>query len=829
MKKIHLVCNAHIDPVWLWEAEEGIAEAISTFRTAADFCEEYEDFIFNHNEVILYKWVEEYEPELFRRIQNLVKSGKWHIMGGWYLQPDCNMPCGESFVRQALLGRKYFKDKFGSIPTTAINFDPFGHTRGLVQILKKSGYDSYIFCRPQEKNLNLPEDEFQWVGYDGSKIIGHRAFGSYISYRGEARNKVEQWIENHPNKNLGLVLWGIGNHGGGPSRIDLENLKKLGREVSSIKLVHSVPEEYFKYLGDKIKAMPLYDKDLNPWGVGCYTSQIRIKQKHRQLENDIYMVEKMISSAAIQGYIEYPKEKMEEILNDLMFAQFHDILPGSSIKSVEERAIILMDHAIEAASRLKAKAFFVLADGQNKADDGKIPILVYNPHPYKVKGIFECEFQLADQNRGEGISYPLVYQNGQKIPCQLEKEESNINLDWRKRSVFYAELEPNQINRFDCRIEVLPEKPRPKLDKRDGKFVFETKDIKVVVNCKTGFVDEYSIKGIHYLKKGSFKPTVMKDNQDPWGSTVNSFNVIEGEFILASRETISEYFGEQTGLIEPVRVIEDGEVRTVVEAVFEYNNSIICQRYKLPKYGTEIDLQVTVHWNEKDRMLKISIPTVFEDAGLVGQVAYGVDNLPENHLEAVAQKWVGIHSRRSDNFFSCINTGTYGSSYGMGELRISLLRSPAYAALPINDRPIIKRDRYVPRIDQGEREFAFLFNGGKYTECIEKIERKAQVYNEKPYALSFFPSGKGKQTKAVIVMADEVVILAAFKKAEETEDYIIRLFEPTGVERKTEVMLPILGIRHEVLLKGFEIKTLRLSLKDNKLYEADMMEGIISK
>ena len=159
-KQINLICNAHLDPVWLWEWEEGAAEAVSTFRIAADFCDEFDGFIFNHNEAILYEWVEEYEPSLFKRIQELVKKGKWHIMGGWYLQPDCNMPSGESFVRQILLGQEYFKSRFNKIPTTAINFDPFGHTQGLVQILAKSGYDSYLFCRPGSEDLKLPQEEF---------------------------------------------------------------------------------------------------------------------------------------------------------------------------------------------------------------------------------------------------------------------------------------------------------------------------------------------------------------------------------------------------------------------------------------------------------------------------------------------------------------------------------------------------------------------------------------------------------------------------------------------------------------------------------------------
>ena len=142
MKRVHLICNAHLDPVWLWRWQEGCTEALSTFRTAEAFTEEFPDFVFNHNEAILYEWVKENEPELFARIQQKVKEGKWHIMGGWYLQPDCNMPNGESIIRNISEGHRFFEEEFGVRPTTAINFDSFGHSVGLVQILKQAGYDT---------------------------------------------------------------------------------------------------------------------------------------------------------------------------------------------------------------------------------------------------------------------------------------------------------------------------------------------------------------------------------------------------------------------------------------------------------------------------------------------------------------------------------------------------------------------------------------------------------------------------------------------------------------------------------------------------------------
>ncbi len=250
-KTLYLLCNAHLDPVWLWEWEEGAAEALSTFRMAASLCEEFEEFVFNHNEALLYQWVETYEPELFVNIQELVKKRKWHVMGGWYLQPDCNMPSGESLVRHILQGRLYFRRKFGEEPKTAANLDSFGHSRGLVQILKKSGYTSYLFCRPDKNELTLPADDFVWVGYDGSEIFAHRARDHYNSERGKASEKVMRWIEENPSRQTGLLLWGIGNHGGGPSREDIKKLRDLNGEKSEWKVCHATPEAYFeksKYL-----------------------------------------------------------------------------------------------------------------------------------------------------------------------------------------------------------------------------------------------------------------------------------------------------------------------------------------------------------------------------------------------------------------------------------------------------------------------------------------------------------------------------------------------------------------------------------------------------
>ena len=824
MGRLHLICNAHLDPVWLWEWEEGAAEAISTFRCAADFCEEFDGFIFNHNEVTLYRWVEEYEPALFKRIQRLVKEGKWHIMGGWYLQPDCNMPSGESFVRQILIGRRYFREKFGVEPSTAINFDPFGHNRGLVQILRKAGYDSYLFCRPAQNDCPLPSDDFTWVGFDGSEIAGHRASTFYNSPLGKAREKIEDWMKSNPDKPVGLVLWGVGNHGGGPSRVDLQRLAELKSECAEFEIVHSTPEAYFSEVRASGTPLPRHENDINPWGPGCYTSQVRIKQRHRLLENMLYQTEKMASTAALQGLLEYPREEMREALRDLLVAEFHDILPGSSVQPVEDNGLRLMDHAIEILSRVRARTFFALASGQPKPREGEIPVMVYNPHPFPVRAVVECEFQLPDFQWGEQFTVPIVQQSGVALPCQVEQELGNLNLDWRKRAVFLAELAPSQMNRFDCALKVLPARPKPKLKKKNGIFSFKTDALETVVNARTGLIDRFVVDGFTYLKPEAFKLLVIADNEDPWETRHQSFRNVIGAFKPLSRAESARVSGVSGKSLDPVRVIEDGAVRTVIESVFRYGDSFAIVHYKLPKQGTEVEMAVRIHWNEKSKFLKLSVPSVFEDAACCGQVAFGVQTFPTTGRELAAQKWVAVVSEKDGRAVTCINAGSYGSDCAEGELRLSLLRSPAYSAHPIGDRPLVRQDRYSPRIDQGERLFRFWVNAGARTKRLECVDREALVHNERPFALSFYPSGAGDAPKAGVLLSNDVIQLAAFKKAEESEDYILRLFEPTGIKRATTILAPHLGLERRIEMNPFEIKTLRLDPNSRTLKEVNLLE-----
>ena len=827
---LHLVCNAHLDPVWLWPWEEGLAETLSTFRTAARLCEEFDGFIFNHNEAILYKWVEEYEPDLFYRIQNLVKRGKWHIMGGWVLQPDCNMPSGESLVRQILLGKLYFLQKFGVEPKTAVNLDSFGHTRGLVQILTKAGYTSYLFCRPGLEDLSLPADDFIWIGYDNSRIIAHRARHHYNSQRGKAGDRINIWLSESKGKRAGLLLWGIGNHGGGPSEEDLREISRLIDQRNGFEIRHSTPEDYFSHISGLVELLSTHSDCLNPWAVGCYTTMAQVKQKHRHLENVYYSTEKMVTNAAIQGIMVYPYVEFREALEDLLFCEFHDILPGSSIREVETYALQRMDHGMDILSRLKVRAFFGMVQGEMPAGEGEYPLFVYNPHPFSVQDILTFEFQPQEQNfNSETFWVPEMTDSlGNPVPMQLEKESSNISCDQRKRVAFYAELNPNQMNRFTCRL-------------RDGKrqeirspnsrlWRFKSDECEVVVNRDTGLIDEYRIGNTNLLLPGSFQALVMKDYPDPWGMNVRKFRELAGSFSLMSPEECREFAGVQSQGLDPVRIIEDGPLRTIVEGLFKYHHSFLSMRIKIPRMGKEIEVELLIYWNEKDRMLKLSVPTTVKNGRCLGQVAYGVEEFQREKEELVAQKWIGVFSIDHKHALTIVNIGTHGFDFFDGEIRISLLRSPAYSGHPVDDEtPIVPQDRLEPRIDQGERKFNFWINGGDASRRLFSIDREALVKNEVPMALVYSPSGKGKKVLPGISLSDRAIQVTAVKLSEKEKRMVIRLFEPTGLGGKTCITIPFFGLSYDVSLEGFEIKTLAIDLSTRAIYETDLMERELEK
>jgi len=831
MKDIYMIANAHLDPVWQWTWEEGAAEAVSTFRAAANLCEKHDVFMFNHNESILYQWIEEYEPDLFKRIKKLVHDGKWHIMGGWFLQPDCNIPAGESLVRQILTGNKYFFEKFGVKPATAINFDPFGHSRGLVQILAKSGYDSYVFCRPDPSTLDVP-DEFQWLGFDGSRILAHRSRSFYNSEPNDAAGKIEWVTRDLPDVNL--ILWGVGNHGGGASRVDLQNLDALASKLAEkgINLRHASMKDYMQTRLSDIDNLPIFDKPLWHSCTGCYTTHIRIKQKHRKLENDFLLTEKMTSHSAMTGRMEYPKKELDEALYDMLFAEFHDALPGTSIQSAEEEILRTLDHGLEILSRLRMKALMVLSSGIQPSDSGDVTFMAYNPHPYPVTGIWRAEASPYRPLWEKGFRNPVLYMDGQKIPCQYEKPDINgMSYDWRKGFSFHATLKASSVNRIVCKFEIIPNAPQIQLKEQDGLYQIKTGELEVIINAATGLIDKYAVNGENYLKPGAFMPLVMEDSHDSWNiDNFASYRNIAGKFVLADSETCAKLSGTMTDSLPGVHIVEDGEVRTVAEAVFTYGHSVLCQRYIIPKRGTELKIETRVYWNEQRKMLKLSLPSKLIAPNYLGQTAYGTETWQSDGRETISHKWAAVHDGSRSKALTVINDGNGAADVLDGELRITLLRSPGYCSsfsIDPEKYPQMPPDRFNPYTEQGERFFSIRINAGSYKDRIQSIEREAQLAAEAPVFVPFTPPGSGTTVLQMITLSNPGIELTALKRAEISDEYVLRIFEPEGKPQTTEIELPSLGIKHKESLSPFEIVTLITDNNSKKLKRTDLLEDMI--
>lgn len=801
-KKVHLICNAHLDPIWQWDWQEGAAAAISTFQSAVNLAEEF-DYIFCHNEVTLYKYIEEYAPNLFKQIQELVKAGKWHIMGGWYLQPDCTMPSGESFVRQIQVGHAYFKEKFGIEPTTAINFDPFGHTRGLVQILSKCGQDSYLTMRPGSSFLDLPDEQLWWIGFDGSKVKYNR-LTSYGSALGASLKKVKNDIQAYPHPVIACT-WGVGNHGGGPSRKDLQDIKEYIEEAKQegIEILHSTPEAFFS----EIEPTATFDKSLYLWAPGCYVTMSKLKRLHIALENQLMFAEKICATASMNGLMNYPHEAIQAITEDLLNSEFHDVLPGSSIQSGEENGIKLLHHGLLEAEKIITKAFFALSKLEKPAQEGEYPIFVFNPHPYAFDTDVEFEFTLADQNwDSTKDSHISVYDSeGNLLTSQRIKEESNLSLDWRKRVIFKTTLKPMALNRYLVKTE-FGEK-YPPLSKE---FVYQDDTKYVEIDPNTGLLKRFCYKGKEYVHD-AFLPVVFDDNEDPWGMgehQKDGLGTNKTPFALSQKP-----HGVFDGL-ERVEVIENGPVYLGIEAFFEKDNSKIRVEYRIYKERPYIDVNVNVFWQDINKILRLEIP-VDVKGQYIGQTAFGTDTLFMNGTENTSHRFVAV--RGEQECLAIFNNCNYGTRFENDTIYLSLLRGAAYCAHPIEGQPLLPSGRFIKRIDQCEHAYKFRIAVMQENE----METMATEFNQKPFVQNVFPAKceylEGKDFQSAYI-ENKNIALVTFKKSVANDCYLARLINNSPDEVTTVLHVGDKSI--QLTFGKYEVKTVRCA---EELTECDKM------
>ncbi len=781
MKQLHLICNAHLDPVWQWDWHEGATAALATFYAACEIADEY-DYIFCHNEALLYEYVETYDPALFERIKGLVKAGKWHIMGGWYVQPDCNIPSGEGFVRQIESGLSYFKEKFGVIPTAAVNFDSFGHTQGLVQILSKCGYSGYIFCRPMKELNPFSANYMEWKGFDGSSVKAARFddLTIYTNDLGDAVNAVKRKMKpwNDQGEEIAFALWGVGNHGGGASRKDLSELAVFMEEqkAQGIEIFHSTPEAFFA----ASTPSATWDEALQPCHVKCYTAISRLKRRYAELENKLLMTEKICALADAEADYTYDHGAFADAQKNMAMVQFHDVLSGTCIIEGEKSSMRKLDYALELLDREFAKAFMALAKDYECAVPLKYPIFVYNPTPYAEESIFTGDFFLLEGICSDTEGYEFtVKRDGVEVPFQIVKESSCINMDRSKRMAIKTTLNPLSMTRFD--VEVRRGKKKF-LDRTPQNEFVSKQGSKAVFDPASGALTSFTVDGKEYLSGSAFAPIIYDDNPDPWGwymSTVGkNYTAIPCKTAL--------------------RVIERGDLLTTVESLYDTGKSDVRVAYTLYHDYNYIDITVNAYWNDAGKGLKLEIP-VADIGRFIGQTSFGTQTF-KTDLEECSQRFVGIET--GDKVLAVFKDGTYGCSLENGKLYLNLLNGSVYCAHPMGDAPIIDTERFQYYIDLGRHEFTFRL------EICDKDDpdRLATAFTQKPFALNFYPHGTGKRYEtAPVALSEKSVTLSCFRKVND-DTYMVRLYN--GIDGDKTCTCTVFDRFVELSFGKYEVKTL---------------------
>jgi len=839
---VHLICNAHLDPVWQWRWEEGASEALATFRNAVDILDEHRDLVFCHNEAVLYQWVEQLDPALFAAILRHVRAGRWAVAGGWFIQPDVNLPGTESLVRTIAEGRRYFGERFGAAPRVAYNFDSFGHSGGLPQILRRAGYEMYIHMRPQAHELALPADLYRWRGVDGSTIPAYRiAVGLYHT----ERDNIEDRLRAGAALALELgrdvpVFWGLGNHGGGATRRDLKAIDAFVAGETRVRVLHSTPDRFYEAVKDAAARAPIFEGDLQRSFTGCYTSLSRVKRRAVASLGRLVQAEAFSAASWWLAGVDFPETELGDAWNMHNFNDFHDVLTGSCIEPAERDALDLYGRAEDVArsASLRAAASLNLGSAASPA----LPVTVFGANPSLRRGPveFECMADYRPFWKGRW-RLRLFRADGREVVCQEERPEALLPFnDWRRRVSFIDDLPGVGVSRYFIKaFEIPDDKAKKKRGHEEWGHVpevhvpnsgpvsalLDNPDRKAAalvhrIDCETGLVTSLKAAGAGDTLAGPLlEPLVVEDTADSWGTGRGSYRKIAGRFRPAGRPS----------------VIEQGPVRTVTRSALVYRKSrIVMDVLSYPSWPA-LEFRLRVIWNEERRRLKLRVSTALASSGLLCEVPGGAILRPSDGEEHVHGRWLVIEGKsgRKTAAIGVASSGQHGLDLLDGELRLSVLRSSAYC----HEQGFDLRTRAggicpsgaCPQASQawkfadiGVHELRLLVTAGSPAAVLAMMPGLADHLAAPPLAYAHLPydSGWAPSVEPLLDVRPASIRLLACKRSWDGEALIVRLQEAVG--RTTAGMIRISlrkadqergkvpEVHVPLAFQPFEIKTLRV-------------------
>jgi alpha-mannosidase len=794
---VHLTGNAHIDAAWLWPWTESVEVVRQTFGTSLQLMNEYPKYTFSASAAAYYDWIEKKYPSEFDQIQRRVKEGRWEAVGGMWVEPDLNMPDGESQVRQLLIGKRYFEKNFGIDVRVGWNPDSFGYNWQLPQIYKRSGVDYFVTQKMAWNDTNaLPLKLFWWQAPDGSRVL------TYFPH--DYMNGIEpipmasdfaRALALNPGADEMLHLYGIGDHGGGPTRAMLDaGSRWMDPDKASAQLDFGNAASYFSTVQSKLDtqhapvwnyqtlaggnvslpqppaghiSLPIWNDELYAeFHRGVLTSQSNHKRSMREAEEQVIDAEKWSSIAWLSG-LPYPADRLNEAWQKVLFNQFHDLAAGSGIAPIYEDAqedYRLVRLTAEAATRNALTALSSNVNTQGGRMD--IPVLVFNSLAW-------TRTDLAD------------------FTVQMPAATSAIDIVSHAGKVLDAEISLENAATHSFRVRVLvPEVPalgyelvyaRPADGQRatatglkvspDG-MTLENQFIRVTVDPKSGCITSLvnQQNGFDAIASGgcgnllqAFKDTPKK--YDAWE--------IDSDF---------DKVFTNLNMADSVQLVEHNPLRAVIRVTRQWQSSQFVQEITLYNGLPRVDVVNDIDWHECHVLLKAGFTLAATSPRATFEIPYGTIDRPTTRgnvvdqakFEVPALRWADLGDAK--NGFSLINESKYGYDAKGNVLRLSLLRAPVWPD---------------PGADQGHHHFSYALypHAGDWKQAL--TVRHGYDFNYHLTAMEIAPhTGTLPATLSFLNVDSDNVVVTAVKKTEDGNGLLVRFYEWAGKPTRVKLTLP---------------------------------------
>jgi alpha-mannosidase len=769
-RAVSVAGNAHIDLAWLWRWAETVQVTRATFDTVMKNMDEYPELIYLQSQAQAYKWMQDKYPDIFERIKQKVKEGRWEIVGGMWVEPDCNLIDGESFVRQMLYGKRYFQANFGKDVKIGWNPDSFGYNWNMPQLLTKAGFTSFVTQKISWNETNVfPHFFFWWEGPDGSRLLTYFPPTGYVGdlSSDELTEGVRLFERNTGLKNP-FVLYGLGDHGGGPNRAMLDRARELARQKIFPRIEPSTMARYLgKFRPETLKSLPVWDDELYlEYHRGTYTTQAETKNNNRKSEVLMANVEKLSSLAMLYGQ-PYGQAELESAWEKVLLCQFHDTLPGSSINPVYRDAAEVYRQVRREAGGTLRRSLQAVGDKIDTASGAPgRPLLVFNTLSWNRDGVVATELP-----RGWTGDARVVDDQGREVPSQVLAEEGDL--------VFQARNVPAGGYRV---YKLQNEKPSGAPSSlRATSSTLENEFLRVRLDPVSGdIVSLYDkVNGREVMAEGARGNALqlfedIPEDYDAWniGYTGRRWEINKADSVeLLSAGPVKAVLRVKKSFL--------GLSKARRQPASDFPSSFFTQDIVLWEGIPRLDVEMSADWWEDHVLLKAAFPVSVQNDKATFEIPYASVQRPTGRttdwdkarFEVPAIRWADL----SDDGYgvSLINENKYGYDVTGNVLRLTLLRSPTDPD---------------PMADKGKHRFGYSLYPHKGGWREAATVRKGYEFNY-PLLTRFVEAHAGELPSAFSFFKAEPsdIVLSAIKKAEDRDSLVLRLYEAEG--RATEARL----------------------------------------